>query len=76
MTVDPATVRAAMTPVVQAAVLDAFKLGVGHAIRAIDAALQPGNSLAIPVEGTYQVMQRELSELRAYVATMTYEDLP
>ena len=69
-------IRAAMTPVVQAAVLDAFKLGVGHAIRAIDAALQPGNSLAIPIEGTYQVMQRELSELRAYVATMTYEDLP
>ena len=26
---DPAVVRAALTPVIQAAVLDAFKLGVG-----------------------------------------------
>lgn len=73
---DPADIRAALTPVVQAAVLDAFKLGVGHAIRAIDAALESGNSLAIPVESTHEVMQRELAELRAYVATMTYEDLP
>ena len=29
-------IRAAMTPVVQAALLDAFKLGVGHAIRSIE----------------------------------------
>ena len=73
MTVDPATVRAVMTPVVQAAVLDAFKLGVGHAIRAIEGRLE------MPCLDGYRprpVIDGLVQELRAYVATMTYEDLP
>jgi hypothetical protein len=70
VTVDPATVRAAMTPVVQAAVLDAFKLGVGHAIRAIEGQMEQHRGRP------YGALEDVAMELRAYVATMTYEDLP
>ena len=41
-----AVVRAALTPVIQAAVLDAFKLGVGHAIRSIEGRRSEGGSPA------------------------------
>lgn len=71
MTVDPATVRAAMTPVVQAAVLDAFKLGVGHAIAVIE-------EFADRPDGFWPrgPLGMVADELRTRVATMTYEDLP
>ena len=66
-------IRAAMTPVVQAAVLDAFKLGVGHAIRTIDAEIAHPDTDGMRPCGALSMVA---DELRAYVATMTYEDLP
>ena len=70
---DPADIRAAMTPVVQAAVLDAFKLGVGHAIAVIDAEIEHPDTDGMRPCGALSMVA---TELRAYVATMTYEDLP
>lgn len=68
---DPAVVRAALTPVIQAAVLDAFKLGVGHAIRSIEGRRSEGW-----FTGAHAELGFVADELRAYVATMTHEDLP
>ena len=72
----PDDLRAALEPVFRAAVLDAFKLGVGHAIGAIDDKRQPHNGLVIPVLCPMSLLDDLSAELRAYVATMTYEDLP
>ena len=66
-------IRAAMTPVVQAAVLDAFKLGVGHAIGAIEDRSQTPR---IGVRNAGLVLDGLAAELRAYVAELTYEGLP
>lgn len=70
---DPAVVRAALKPVIQAAVLDAFKLGVGHAIRTIDAEIAHPDTDGMRPCGALSMVA---DELRAYVASMTYEDLP
>jgi len=70
---DPADIRAAMTPVVQAAVLDAFKLGVGHAIQAIEDRSQTPR---IGVRNAGLVLDGLAAELRAYVAELTYEGMP
>ena len=69
----PDDLRAALEPVFRAAVLDAFKLGVGHAISVIEGRLE------MPCLDGYRprpVIDGLVQELRAYVATMTYEDLP
>ena len=70
---DPAVVRAALTPVIKAAVLDAFKLGVGHAIQAIEDRSQTPR---IGVRNAGLVLDGLAAELRAYVAELTYEGMP
>ena len=70
---DPAVVRAALTPVIQAAVLDAFKLGVGHAIGAIE---DRSRTPRIGIRNAGLVLDGLAAELRAYVAELTYEGMP
>ena len=67
----PDDLRAALEPVFRAAVLDAFKLGVGHAIGAIE-------EFADRPDGFWPrgPLGMVADELRTRVATMTYEDLP
>ena len=66
-------IRAAMTPVVQAAVLDAFKLGVGHAIGAIE---DRSRTPRIGIRNAGLVLDGPAAELRVYVAELTYEGMP
>lgn len=72
-----ADVRAALTPVVQAAVLDAFKLGVGHAITVIEDryGTPPPEVCGFPAIAQLEIA-KAAQELRAYAATVTYEELP
>ena len=67
----PDDLRAALEPVFRAAVLDAFKLGVGHAIAVIE-------EFADRPDGFWPrgPLGMVADELRTRVATMTYEDLP
>ncbi len=69
----PDEIRAGLTPIVQAAVLDAFKLGVGHAVRTIEAEIAHPDTDAMRPCGALSMVA---DELRAYVATVTYETLP
>lgn len=68
-------VRAELTPIVRAAVLEAFKLGVGHAIGVIEERVEltsQGRDIALDV----LVLTAVARQLRAYAATVTYEELP
>lgn len=69
---DPTATRAALTPIVRAAVLDAFKLGVGHVIGVIEDRL---DSDEFDLHARC-VLDSLTQGLRAYSATVTYEDLP
>ena len=53
--------------------LDAFKLGVGHAVRVLDDLCGDRDVSEFRAAGA---LGYAADELRAYVATMTYEDLP
>ena len=69
----PDDLRAALEPVFRAAVLDAFKLGVGHAIQAIEDRSQTPR---IGIRNAGLVLDGLAAELRAYVAELTYEGMP
>lgn len=73
----PERLRAELAPIIRDCVLDAFKLGVGHAITVIEDryGTPPPEVCGFPAIAQLEIA-KAAQELRAYAATVTYEELP